>query len=219
MSSQGRVGELAGQDGAIQPIRLGRKGAVVTQDAHAKYQEAIMRGNVYSLSVAAGAPTAYTGAAAGTPLLAIFNATGSGKALVALAITVGMSTVPVITTASAATPVEAYLGTPGVIGTGTTTNPTNMLTGSATGSVAKGYSNTVLTGQTNALNLVLGGITTLGAVSNATVEVGAIIPQSFVDLGGSLVIIPGNLGAIGCRTVPTSLAVDVSILWEEVPYP
>src|SRR5262245_59821083 len=109
MSSQGRVGELVGSDGAIQPLRLTRTGAVGTADVHAKYQEAIMRGNVYSLSVAAGTPVAYTGAAAGTPLLALFNPLGSAKALVGMVVLAAMSTVPVITTTSAATPVEAYI--------------------------------------------------------------------------------------------------------------
>src|SRR5690348_8314168 len=127
------VGPQARGDGTQAALRADRTGAGVVTDAHAKYQEAILRGNTYSLSVAAGAPSAYTGAAAGTPLLAVYNPPNSGKVLVGMALLIGMSTVPVITTASAATPVEAYVGTPGIIGTGTVTVPTNMLTGQASG--------------------------------------------------------------------------------------
>src|SRR5712664_3100170 len=91
------VGPQTRSDGTQQALRGSRTGAGVVTDAHGRYQEAVLRGNVYSLSAAAAAPTAYTGAAAGTPLLAVFNPAGTGKALVGLAVLAGMSTVPVIT--------------------------------------------------------------------------------------------------------------------------
>lgn len=179
-----------------------------------------MRGNVYSLALTAAAPTAYTGAAAGTPMFALFNPAGSNKALVGLALLTSLTNVQVTTT-TAATAVEAYVGTPAVLGTGTTTAPTNVLTGRQTGSVANGFVNTALTSQTWGVGptLTLAGLTTLGGVSNATVQVGAILPQSFVDLAGLFVVVPDNLGAIGCRTVPTSLNVEATLIWEEVPFP
>ncbi len=213
---QGVAGPKTVGDGTAQPLRLGRDGGLVTQDAHSRYQEAILRGNVYSLSVGAGAPTAYTGAAAGTPLLCIHNPANSGKNLVVLAVLVGVSTVPVITTTSASTPVEAYIG-PSTLPTGTTTAPLNLLTGATSGSIAKGFVNTALTGST-ALTLALGGLSTIAAVSNATVEVAFQISHSWIEVAGMLNAIPGNEVTIGVRTVPGSLAVDATIIWEEVPY-
>src|SRR5207247_8539121 len=79
---QGRVGELLGTDGAIQPLRLTRKGGLAAADVQARYQESVLRGNVYFLSLSAGAPTAFIGAAGGTPLLGIYNHVGRGQALV-----------------------------------------------------------------------------------------------------------------------------------------
>src|SRR5207245_11552270 len=79
---QGRVGELVGADGVIQPFRLTRKGGLAVTDVHAKYQEAVLRSNVYYLATGAAAPTATVGAAGGTRLIGIYKPTGSGKALV-----------------------------------------------------------------------------------------------------------------------------------------
>src|SRR2546428_12191007 len=81
---QGRVGELVGADGVIQPFRLTRKGGLAVTDVPAKYQEAVLRGTVYYLATGAAAPTAFVGAAGGTPLIGDSHSTGSGQALVLL---------------------------------------------------------------------------------------------------------------------------------------
>src|SRR5438046_5821075 len=91
---QGRVGELLGTDGAIQPLRLTRKGGLAAADVQARYQESVLRGNVYFLSLSAGAPTAFIGAAGGTPLLGIYNPVGSGQDLVVLVCSGAQTTVP-----------------------------------------------------------------------------------------------------------------------------
>src|SRR5205809_6167191 len=91
---QGRVGELLGSDGAIQPLRLTRKGGLAAADVQARYQEAVLRGNVYYLATGAAAPTAFVGAAGGTPLIGVLNPTGSGKALVFLAGPTTITAVP-----------------------------------------------------------------------------------------------------------------------------
>jgi membrane-associated protease RseP (regulator of RpoE activity) len=211
------VGPQSKADGSQLALRSSRTGAGVVTDAHGKYQEALLRGNVYSLSVVAGTPTAYTGAAGGTPLLAIHNPAGSQKALVVLAVILGITTTPVITTASAASTLRAYGGV-SASPTGTVTAPTNMLTYAASGSIAKAFSNTPLTGST-ALSIAIAGLATALSVSNATVEIGSTLTSSWVDVAGTLVAIPGNEIAVGLVTVPGSIAVDATIIWEEVPYP
>jgi hypothetical protein len=207
---QGRVGELLGTDGSIQPIRLTRKGAVATSDAHSRYQEAVLRGNVYSLSASAASPTAFVGAAGGTPLIGVMNPIGSGKALVFLATSTTITAVP---SAAGVVDSELWAGT-SVLPTGTVTAPTNMATQQSTGSVAKGFVNTAMTNST-AINLVTG----LSAFWWATAAAGAMASSGIVDLAGITVAIPGVLVALGVRTVPTSTTTDAFLMWEEVPYP
>jgi hypothetical protein len=207
---QGRIGELVGADGAIQPLRLTRKGALATTDVHARYQEAVLRGNVYYLSVGAAAPTAFTGAAGGTPLIGVMNPTGSGKVLVLLAASTTITAVP---SAAGVVDSELWAGV-SVLPTGAVTPPTSMSTQQTTGSVAKGFVNTAMTSST-AVNFVSG----ISAFWWATAAAGAMASQGIVDLAGILVATPGVLAALGVRTVPTSTTTDAFLMWEEVPYP
>ena len=207
MLNEVRVGIQKNSDGAVAIARGGYTGAAVVQDAHAKYAETVMRGNVFFMSVAAGAPTAYVGAAGGTPLLAIHNPTGSGKALVVLAAT-GL----IRATASGAgtTDLALWAGA-SVIPTGTITQPRNALS-FAQGGIGVGFSNTALTGST-ALNLALA----LNGYYWATAAA-AYANQGFVDVGGLVVLVPGMQVALGATVVPTSTTWDVSLFWEEIPY-
>ncbi len=207
---QGRVGELLGSDGAIQPLRLTRKGGLAAADVQARYQEAVLRGNVYYLATGAAAPTAFVGAAGGTPLLGVMNPTGSGKALVFLA---GSTTITAVPSAAGVVDSELWAGV-SVLPTGTVTAPTNMATQQSTGSIAKGFVNTAMTSST-AINLVTG----LSAFWWATAAAGAMASSGIIDLGGITIAIPGVLVALGLRTVPTSTTTDAFLMWEEVPYP
>src|SRR5712692_318050 len=183
---QGRVGELVGSDGTIQPVRLTRKGALATTDAHGRYQEAVLRGNVYFLTASAVVPTGFTGGAAGTPLIAVMNPAGSGKVLVFLAASTTLTAVP---TAAGVVDSEIWAGL-SALPTGTITAPTNMATQQATGSASKGFVNAVLTGST-AINLVTG----LSAFWWATAAAGAMTSSGIVDLAGIVVATPGVLVA------------------------
>src|SRR5436309_2202912 len=207
---QGRVGELLGTDGAIQPLRLTRKGGLAAADVQARYQESVLRGNVYFLSLSAGAPTAFIGAAGGTPLLGIYNPVGSGKALVLLVCSGAENTVP---SAAGVIDYEMWAGV-SVLPTGTVTTPTNMASQQATGSAAKGFVNTATTSST-AINLVTG----LSSFWWATAAAGAQMSNGLIDLAGIIVATPGILVALGVRTVPTSTTTDAFLMWEEVPWP
>ena len=72
--------------------------------------------------------------------------------------------------------------------------------------------NTALTGST-ALNLALPLFSHYWATA-----AGAISATSFFDIGGFPCAIPGNDIALGITVVPTTVTVDVSLFWEEVPY-
>jgi hypothetical protein len=210
MSAQARVGEIVGQDGAIQPLRLGRKAATVIQDAHGKYQEAVMRGNVFFVSSANVSPTAYIGASNGTPLLNIRNPNASGKVIVILAVSVGIYTV---SSAAGVADFAFYCYPNATLNTGTKTNPVNALTFLAAGSSAYAYVNVALTNST-AYNFLM-------AVANwywAT-AVYAVLSCNFIDLGGCIVLLPNNEVALGLSVVPTSTTVNFAVFWEEIPYP
>jgi hypothetical protein len=208
---QGRVGLLQGGDGSIQPLRLARTGALVTTDAHARFQEAVLRGNVYYVSVSAATPTAYAGAAAGTPLLAIYNPTGTPKVLVPLAVGIANDAAA---SAAGVVAFKLWNGAPVVQGTGTKTVPTNALTQAGSGSVAAAYVNTVLTGQTGALSLSLPVASYYWATAAS-----AFFAAELFMIEGLAPVIPTQQLALGATAALTSATWSAALYWEEVPYP
>lgn len=194
-------------DGADSAIQLLRGGELAATPTHAKYQEAVLRGGVYFLSGSALAPTAYVGAAGGTPLLALHNPANSGKNLVLLA----MSVANRVAASAAGTVSFGVWGGPSVIPTGTQTTPTNMMSLAATGAAAKGFANAALTGST-ALNLLMSPTTYYWATA-----AGAIFGQMYTHFEGLIIIAPGNQVAMGATSALTSATWDVSLIWDEIP--
>lgn len=204
---QAQVGPVTGQDGANPNLRQGRVSDLIVDDAHGKYNEAVSRGNVYQLSVAAGAATAFTGGAGGTPLVSVYNPVGSGKNLSILMIGLGIHA-----SASGAGVVAFYLyGGPSAANTGTLTSPTNLLTLQTGGSVAKGSSNAATT-STTAVGLVLPVASYYWATAAS-----AFSNPSLFDIAGAVVCAPGNLVAFGGSAALTSATYDVAMIWEELP--
>lgn len=200
-------GPLNGGSGTPAPFTASTTGAQRVTDAHGRYFEAVSRGNVYFLSVAAGAPTAYVGAGGGTPLMAVHNPAGSNKFLALLC----ASAVPrAISATIGNTGIELWAGA-SVTPTGTQTTPKSGLT-FASGGVGLGFANAALTGST-ALNFAVALNThfwgTSVGVSNAT---------GVVDLGGLVTLAPGMQAAIGATIALTTITWDVSVWWEEIPY-
>lgn len=202
-----RVGPTFGASGTAAPFRGDITGAQCVTDAHGRYFEAVSRGNVYFTSVASAAPTAYVGAAGGTPLIAVHNPAGSNKMLVMLA---ASGLIRVTATGAGTTDLALWAGV-SVTPTGTQTSPKSALT-FASGGVGLGFSNAALTGST-ALNLGLA----LNSYYWATAA-GAFAAQGMVDLAGLIVLVPGMQVALGATVVPTSTTWDASLWWEEVPY-
>lgn len=203
-----KVGSDWGAAGAFKPFTSGISGAQRVTDAHGRYMDAVMAGRVWVLSVVAGAATAYAGGAAGTPLLAVHNPANSQKYLSILGVSFGSV---VAASAAGTVALRVYAGA-SVIPTGTVTNPRNMLTQVASGATGVGFSNTALTGST-----ALSHVATLNSYYWATAAAAWAAP-AFFDIGGVLVIPPGNQVAVGGSAALTSATYDASVIWEELPY-
>lgn len=209
MIAELRAGLAALTDGAVKELRGDHTGALVTTDAHGRYAEAVRLGNVYMLGGAAMAPTAFVGAAGGTPLLSIYNPVGSGKNLFILSVNFAIK---VVDSAIGWTSLSIWGGV-SAANTGTLTTPTNMLTLQTGGSVAKGSVNAATTSTT--------AITSNGPLMpvashfwGTSVGVGQALGNT--DVAGQVVCAPGNLVAVGLSVAPASLTVDCSMIWEEV---
>lgn len=208
MSDLQKVGADYGGLGTFKPFTSGPSGGQRTQDAHGRFFDAVVGNRAFFLSVAAAAPTAYVGAAGGTPLLAVHNPANSGKLLVGLAVSAALRA---IATAAGQTGLDVWSG-PSVLPTGTVTVPKNALSLAQSGSAAVGFANAALTGST-ALALALPLLTHYWATAAA-----AFMSPGLFDLGGLVVAAPGNQIAVGVTVVPTSLTVDAALYWEEIPY-
>jgi len=142
----------AAGNNAIVNGRSGQLGDAIVSELHGRYYETTYRGNSFLLSVStAAAVTAYTGAAAGTPMLALFNPTGSGKNAVLNKAAIGN-----VVAASAAGTVAfgLYFGTTAAITQATTTAPWTMNTQLQSGSVMTGFRNVALTSGSAASNVI-----------------------------------------------------------------
>lgn len=208
MSDLMKVGPNYGGSGTLGPLTSDNTGAQRVQQAHGPYYEAMRSGNCYLLSGAAAAPTAYVGAAGGTPLLAVQNPANSNYLLNLLAVGVAGRA----TASGAGTTGFAVWAGASALPTGTVTPPRNALSYVADGGGGVGFVNTALTGST-ALNLVL----PLGSYYWATAAA-AVIAPTFFDVKGLVLVAPGNQMAFGATVALTSATYDVSMLWERVPY-
>ncbi len=200
-------GHVQGSGGSEGPVTGDQTGATRTADAHGRYMDAVLHKNVYFLAVSGAAATAYSGGAAGTPLLAIHNPANSNKRLVLIGALIGSR---VAASAAGTVAFELY-GGPSVIPTGTATVPTNMLSLTQGGSVAKGFANAALTGST-----ALSFIAALASYYWATAASAFLTPAAWVDLGGMPVVEPGNQVALGGSAALTSATWNVTLVWEEI---
>jgi hypothetical protein len=176
-----------------------------------RYTALTWSGQVFSASVAtAAAITAYSGAAAGTPQIAVYNPAGSGKNLVILS--ANYANVVAASAAGTAT-FGLYFGQTTAISAASNATPTNMVTLNTSGSVAKAYTNTALTGSTALSNVV-----PMGAYYWATaaggVQLTAAAPS---EIPGWLMIPPGSVVALGGNAALTSATWIGNLVWAELP--
>lgn len=211
MISQNIVGapSPAGNN-AIVSGRAGQLGDSIVSELHGRYYETTYRGNSFLLSVStAAAVTAYTGGAAGTPMVALFNPLGSGRNAVLNKVSVAN----VVASSLAGTVMFGlYFGTTAAITQATTTTPWAMHTQLQSGSVMTGFRNVALTGSTAATNLI-----PIASYYWATAAGVALVNNGVVDLEGAVIIPPGSYVALGGSAALTSATWVGSLQWEEVP--
>ena len=188
----------------------GNAGELLVSELFPPYYSLAKAGKLFTLGGSALNPTAFTGGAAGTPLIGLYNPASSGVDLVILKARLGIRT-----TGSAGANLDFnWFGVAqgGVAVTGTQTAARQVYSLGATGSAAYGMVNTANTAAlASALlqpSLSLGNVTTTAGL-NAGV---------FDDLvNGSLIVPPGAYLALGASASLTSASIDVSVIWGELP--
>lgn len=221
---EGKVGPQTVSDGSTNVIRTGKTGEVIVSDAHARFQEAALRGNLYSggmttTSISNVTFTTGTVDATCTPIIGLWNPTGSGKNLVVL-----QARLQCVITAATATGGGSFVWATSLNNTSISTGitPLNRATLAASGSVAKVYANTALTGLTTSLSIreasaLQGG--TNGNYSMVGTAVGFAVSggSATIDhIDGAIIVPPGGVLALLCTTTPVAISAASSILWEEV---
>ena len=209
--NQNIVGQPAASgSNAVVNTRAGQLGDVIVSELHGRYYETTYRGNSFLLSVStAAAVTAFSGAAGGTPMLAIFNPIGSGRNAALTKISVGS-----VVAASGAGTVSfgLWFGNTATITQATTVTPWSMSTQLQSGSVMTGFRNVALTSGSAASNVI-----PFASYYWATAAGAALVTGGPIDLEGAIIIPPGAYAAIGGSAALTSATWIGSMQWEEVP--
>lgn len=189
----------------------GLLGELIVSESAPQYYNLIKSGFVFSLSsLTTTSLTAFTGGAAGTPLLGLYNPVSSGKDLVILQARLGVRTTG--TTAGTVDFNFFQANQGGVTVTGTQTQSRNMYSQASTGSVAYGMVNTANTGAVAstlvAPSFSLGNVTTTAGLNAAL----------FVDdIKGALIVSPGTYLAFGSAATLAVASLDASLIWAELP--
>ena len=211
MLGESNVGPKASSDGTQIPLRGDKTGALVSTDAHARYQEAVLRGSVYTANAKSVTVTVTTDitplpANTGRPQIGVYNPVGSGKNLVILR--AGSATVSGTPGGPFYLDVIAATGTV-ITATPSTGIPINNFTLQALGSVTKCYAATAVTGSAAGVMLrPLGGL--------AAIAAGAGNYHFVEEIAGEIIVPPGAFICISAHATGTSHVHSCFISWEEV---
>jgi len=225
MLSQAQIGPITSTgDGVQVALRAGRLGDQIFSELQGRFYEGVFRGNTFSIgsSVTALSANTITLTATTTPILGVYNPTGSGKNVVVLqaALTAYINTLT--TPVGAGAFVWATSINNPTVSTGLAPMSRNTL--QATGAVAKGFAGaTALTGLTNALVI----LESADFSSPTGLTYGTIVaPTAGTSLGsvggvqnfdGSIIIPPGGVLALLNTTSTVTMSALGRLLWAEVP--
>jgi hypothetical protein len=224
VSIRGRVGPDVLADGAEAKVRLGKNAEQVFQQLHGRLYEANYRGVLFSggMGLTAINNATYTTGTLGataTPIVGLWNPSGSGVNAVILQAVLGLTMTAATSTGGAPFAWASSVGN-GAPSTGA--QPYNRATGLASGAKCRDMTNAALTGLTN--NLVVRGASALGGGSSmgfsfVGTAVGAATEQlpSVEQLDGGLFVPPGGVLALLATTTPVAHSASSLLLWEEVP--
>ena len=206
MFIQGQVGPQALGAGSQPIIRAGASGELNTADAHARYQEAVYRGNCFWVADQAAAALA-AGLSASPVNVCLFNPKGNNKLAVIL-------WAGIVSTVAPAAIVGVWLGVNTNIAaaavTGTAAAPQNALVGNQNRSSISAFTTATLPAAPVAA-VVLGALFT-GAITT--------IPQQ-QSIGrwfdGSLILAPGAAISFQGSAASGAAACFADWCWEEIP--
>lgn len=203
MLAEIRTGPVVSTDSAVNPCRSDKTGALVITDAHGKYQEAVLRGQVFvAANTAVQALSLNSTTATG---LILSNPAGSQRNLVILRIQAALASLPAGQSSLILT------GNTNPIATATVhTTPLvvqNCLVGSQIKGVGLADSAATLPNATI--------IKVIPAGTAATVAASTAFPP-LVDLiiDGMIILTPGTSISLQCLT--TAISVVASMEWEEL---
>lgn len=174
------------------------------------YHTLVKNGLVFTSSLQAANPTGFVGAAAGTPLIGLYNPLTSGKDLVLLEAVVGIRT----TGTGAVAQDFGHFGVNqgGVAVTGVGVNPRNMYSLGATGSATLAMQNVI---NTAALASFL--LRPSFSVGLTTATPGVNITLLRDEIKGEIIVPPGGYYAFGAAASFTAASLDVALMWAEIP--
>jgi hypothetical protein len=182
---------------------------MLTSELMPQYYQLLKAGLLYSGSVIGANPVSFLGAAAGTPLLGLYNPVNSGKDLTLLEVVLGIRTTG---TVAANEDFNHWGGNQGgavVSGVGVSRNLYSL---AATGSIATFIANAVNTGAL--ASALLRPSVSLGAVpAAAPLNVGLLRDE----IKGEIIIAPGSYYAFGAAAALTGAVIDASVIWAETP--
>lgn len=201
MQMEGQVGPALYGDGIIQPVRMGKFGAVINAQLHSRYYEQTYRGNVFSFANQA-AVTCGAGLSTTVATVSLSNNLNSGKNLAVLQVSWTFSAA--IAAATIVYLVGNYNATTNVTHDATARVIQSGILGSATSGVGKIDVSATLPTAPLAIMPIVGapGAAGLGPY------VGVI------DLGGSFIIPPGGYVAIQATAAAVGFG---AFVWEENP--
>lgn len=200
-TNQGTVGARVLSAGASADERLDRQAALVTTDAHGRYNEAVLGGRVWTASTQAGVATS-TALSTTQTGFTLTNPAGSGVNLSVIDIIVGCTTAPA---AAASIVITANVNPVATAVTqGTPLTVRNAMLG--VGGTGNGLAASAAT-----LPAAPVVIRALGG----PVATGSISPAYYKDeVAGSIVLIPGT--ALSINSLTTAISAIISMTWEEV---
>ena len=217
--------------GSLIAARGGQLGEAIVSELHGRFYEQAFRSNTYQVGMITaplqmtanhgttnGLSATLATAAAGTPMLGIYNpATSTVNAVVlqaalSLMIQTATSPVPPGNLVWAVSLGNAAVST-GVV-------PWNMKTLAQAGSQVKGFAGaTALTGLTNVLTAMFPADFSAGSLSYGTVAITAPTPNviQVQNVDGSIIVPPGGVLALYNTAATTTFNFTGRLLWEEVP--
>ena len=201
MKIQTKVGIQNVNSGSETDLRSNRSGDLIVSQGHAKYQEAVLNGDVYiGANLAGTAVVTQAGLSATTPALALHNPVGSGVYLSLLTVTIDITASP----AAAAGLMLAYNLKSAAAPTATTlAQVTNAILDLGKLPIGQCYRISTLAAAPLAIRY-LGGSIGASAISGI---------QLIDNIDGSIIISPGVVVSIQTTSAASIIS---SFVWQEL---